>query len=69
MLSVLNSVGVHIQGGLASAGVVEVLDVVGDGHAEFFHGSPRADVEKFGLHPCPERPDHCIDAPIVVKQR
>ena len=49
--------GEHIQGGVASAGVVEVLDVVGDSHAELFHGAPGAGVEQFGLHPPPERLD------------
>ena len=52
--------GEHIQGGVASARVVEILDVVGDSHAELFHGAPRAGVEQFCLHPPPERLDHCI---------
>ena len=52
--------GEHIQGGVASAGVVEVLDVVGDSHAELFRGAPLARVEQFGLHSPPERFDEVI---------
>ena len=44
----------HIQGGVASASVVEILDVAGDSHAELFHGAPLAGVEKLGPHTSPE---------------
>ena len=37
----------HVQRGSPSAGVVGVLDVVGDGHAELFYGAPLAGVEQF----------------------
>ena len=50
----------HIQGGVPPAVVVEILDVVGDSHAELFHGAPGAGVEQFGLHPSPERLDEGI---------
>lgn len=43
----------HIQGGVPPAGVLEVLDVAGYGHAELFHGAPLSGVEQFGLHPSP----------------
>ena len=59
----------HVQFRVPSAGVVEVLNVVSDSHAELFRGAPRAGVEQFGLHTSPERLDECIDAPIVVKQQ
>jgi len=52
--------GEHIQGRVASTGIVEVLDVVGDSHADLFHGAPLERVEKFSLHPSPERLDEGI---------
>ena len=52
--------GEHIQSGVPPAVVVEVIDVVGDSHAELFHGAPGAGVEQFGLHTSPERLDECI---------
>ena len=52
--------GEHIQGRVATAGLVAVLDVVGDSYAELFHGAPGAGVEQFGLHPSPERLDEGV---------
>lgn len=40
--------GEHIRGGVASAGLVDVVDVVGHGHAELFDGAPLSGVEQFG---------------------
>ena len=45
--------GEHIQSGVPPARVMEVLDVVGDSHAEFLDRGPGLGVEQFGLHPPP----------------
>jgi len=50
----------HIQGEVASAGVGEVLDVVGDGYARFLDRGPGLGVEQFGLHPTLGRLDEGI---------
>ena len=46
--------GEPIQRRVPSAGVVEVLDVVGDGDAQFLNRGPGLGVEQFGLHASPE---------------
>lgn len=43
--------GEHIQGVVALADAVEVLEVVGNSHAELFHGAPLPGFEEFGLYP------------------
>ena len=43
-----------MQHSLAWTGVVEVMDVFGDGHAELCCVAPLAGIEKFGLQPSPE---------------
>ncbi len=45
---------------MASARVVEILDVVGNRKAQFDDGGPCLTVKKLGLHSSPERFDHVI---------
>jgi len=54
---------------VASAAVVEILNTIGHCHARFNYVGPGFKVEKFGLHSSPEPFDHCVDAPIFVKQQ
>ena len=56
--------GEHIQNGVASPGVVKVLDVIGDSDAEFLARGPCVGVQQFNLHPAPERLDGCIGVAI-----
>lgn len=48
------------RGGLASAGVTEVLDRVSGSDSESCHVAPLSSVEWFGLHLSPEPFDNCI---------
>ena len=47
----------HSQAGVASLAVVEDLEVFEDGVGQFDTGPPPLTVEKFDLHPGPERFD------------
>ena len=50
----------HAEGGVASAAVVEHLEVLEQGVGRLEAGAPSSAVEQFGLHASPERFDHGV---------
>jgi len=58
---------------MSAVAIVEVLDVVGHGQAEFHLGPPRLTVQQLDLHRTPERLHGCVvvavaDGPIELRR-